>query len=121
MKQIPMITQYTITDKGVVGRKVPKYRLRSAEEEIEHQNGLGKAIQFYYGLECKKCCGVYPAYFTTDGFESRGYYVCLVCGKESKHGVMEHLARSNWNEGRYEWMPEEKNYQYSIFDLMKGE
>lgn len=119
MKQIPMITQYTITAKGTVSKKIPKYILKTAEEEAEHQKKLGNFLSFYYGLSCKKCCGVYPHYFTTDGFESKGYYVCLVCGRESKHGDMEHLARANWNEGRYERKPEEKEYQYTIFDFMR--
>ena len=119
MKQIPMTTLYTITSKGTISRKVPKYELKTAEDEAEHQRKLGNFLSFYYGLDCKKCCGVYPRYFTTDGFESKGYYVCLVCGKESEHGDMEHLARANWNEGRYEWKPEEKEYQYSIFDFMR--
>lgn len=117
-KQIPLITQYTITAKGTVSKKVPKYTLKSAEEEKEHQRKLGKMLSFYYGTRCKRCCGVFPAYFTTDGFESRGYYVCLVCGRESKNGAMEHLARANWNASRYEWIPED--YQYTIFDYLGG-
>ena len=123
MKQIPLITQYTITAKGTVSKKVPKYRLKSAEEEQEHQRKLGHSLSFYYGTLCKRCCGVYPAFFTTDGFESKGYYVCLVCGKESKHADMEHLARANWNEERYAWVPEsaKADYQYSIFDYLKGD
>ena len=118
-KDIPMITCYRLTDHGTETFKRPYYTIKSAEEEKAHQKKLGNSLGFYYGIGCKKCCGVYPLFLNTLDFADLGYYVCLVCGKEGAHEVMEHLARKAWNEGRYHWQPEYR--QMDIFDFLKME
>ena len=72
------------------------------------------------GMLGKKCCGVYPAFFTEQTFDSKGYYVCLVCGKESKHEVMPWIAAREWNRGNFIFDPQAENYQMTIFDILGG-
>ena len=116
---IPLVTWYIAgTNKSF---KKPKYELRTMEEEKEHQKKLGNCLGFYYGIRCKKCCGVYPAFHTTGGFKDEGYYVCLVCGKESEHQPMEWQARDSWNAEQYIWQPSDDEFrQMTINDWMKG-
>ena len=117
--KIPLTTVYTITGKGITKkRKEPLYKLVSAEEEKAHQDKLGDSVSFWYGTWCKKCCGVYPKFFTTESFDDKGYYVCLVCGKESKHTDMTWQARDAWNNGDYIFNPEQDDYQMTIFDYL---
>lgn len=118
MKEIPMTTMYRITKNGTDSFKVPKYELSTTEEIKAKQDKLGKNAGWYYGTNCKKCCDVFPAFFNEDGFENLGYYVCLVCGKESKHEPMPWQAKDRWNAGEYEWIPEDDK-QLSIFDLLE--
>lgn len=119
-KQIPLETWYGFKGDKKFTFKKPKYELKTAEEEKAYQEKLGNSLSFYYGTWCNKCCGVYPKFFTESGFRDYGYYVCLVCGRESTHQSMDWLARDSWNNGEYEWIPEAKeNEQLSIFDFMR--
>ena len=113
MKVIPTVTQI-IGGNPIRTRKVPMYKLKSQAEEAAHQQKLGKMAQYYYGTRCESCCGVKPKFFTDQDFAARGYYVCLVCGKESEHCDMHWQAKEAWNEHRYVYVPD--NYQYSMFD-----
>jgi hypothetical protein len=117
-KDIPLETVYISGSKGIRTEKRPQYILKTAEEEKAHQERLGKSVGFWYGTKCEKCCGVYPKFFTTLGFENLGYYVCMVCGKESKHCDMNWQARDAWNAHEYHFKPE--TYQYTIFDYIEG-
>ena len=117
---IPLTTWYRHTDKGITTFKKPKYILQTYEEIKAKQDKLGKNAAWYYGTDCEKCCGVYPAFMTEDSFENKGYYVCLVCGKESVHEPMSWIARDSWNAGRYKWKPSEF-YQMSMEEWLKGE
>ena len=118
---IPKTTQYII-QKNVLttSKKVPMYELKPAKEIKAHQDSLDKNAGWYYGTDCKKCCGVYPAFFTEQTFDSKGYYVCLVCGKESKHEVMPWIAAREWNRGNFIFDPQAENYQMTIFDILGG-
>lgn len=114
---IPLVTFYRIGKDGKTDSfKKPKYVLKSTAEIKAEQDRLGDGASWYYGTECEKCCGVYPAFMTDDGFKDLGYYVCLVCGKESEHEPMTWSARDAWNDHRYRWEP--TGYQMSIFDLI---
>ena len=120
-KEIPMVTWYKITSHGTESFKKPMYELQAAEVVKARQDALGKNVGWYFGTNCRKCHGVYPAFFTESGFEALGYYVCLVCGKESIHEPMPHIAARDWNADRYKWQPSGHEYvQMSIFDFMKG-
>lgn len=112
---IPLVTWNRVEGGKIKTFKKPKYELRPAKEIKEIQDRLGGLLNCYYGTTCKKCCGVYPAFMTEGGLTDYGYYVCLVCGKESKHEPMSWMARKSWNNGLYEWEP--TNRQLSIFDL----
>lgn len=114
---IPLITCYK-SGKTLTTFKRPMYELKPAEEIKAHQKKLGKNASWYYGTSCRKCCGVFPAYMTENSFESLGYYVCLVCGKESKHEVMPWIARDSWNNGEYKWIPDGTYEQLTIFDFI---
>ena len=111
---IPLVTWYRQTDKGIVTFKKPKYELKAAAVIKAKQDKLGDNADWYYGTNCKKCCGVYPAFYTEGGFRDYGYYVCLVCGKESIHKPMNWEAREAWNNEEYLWQPMYK--QHTIFD-----
>jgi hypothetical protein len=117
MKKIPMVKWYTVRKNGceVQCKKLPLYTLHSRKEELKKQKELGNMLGYYYGTDCDKCCGVYPKFFHTQGFEELGYYVCLVCGKESKHAPMPWQAREYWNSRKYEWEPER---QLTFEDLL---
>lgn len=115
--QIPKITQYTITENGTKSRKVPMYKLMPAEIVKARQDKLGENAGWYFGTWCNKCCGVYPASMSETGFDDLCYYVCLVCGKESKHCAMPWQARDEWNAGNYVFDPEKDDYQLTLFDM----
>ena len=121
-KDIPLKVIYTIHPDGrTTSRKEPLYRLHSAKEELDEQMSLAKRgadLGWYYGTKCEKCCGVFPKFFTEETFAAKGFYVCMVCGKESRHRSMAHLARESWNNGEFVFIPDA--YQYSIFDYLKG-
>lgn len=125
-KDIPLITRYTITKNGVKSYKKPMYEIKTYEEVKAHQDKLGDNTGWYYGVTCNKCCGVYPKFCTEQDFKGDGYYLCLVCGKESVHKSMPWQSAEEWNKGHYLWQPEEdktipKDYQMTIFDLLKSE
>lgn len=113
---IPLVTWYVGTKRTF---KKPKYRLHSAAEEKMEQDKLGRMLSMYYGTSCEKCCGVYPKFFTEGGFKDDGYYVCLVCGKESTHKPMAWQARDAWNNHKYIFNPETEFTQMTIFDLLE--
>ena len=115
-KDIPLQTIYSTSGKK---RKEPLYVLQPAEVIKAKQDKLGENAGWYYGTWCDKCCGVYPAFMSEQGFRDYGYYVCLVCGKESLHEPMPWQCRDDWNAGRYEWKPE-KVGQLTIFDWLEG-
>ncbi len=116
---IPLNTIYTIhTDGRTTKEKKPLYTLKTTEEVKAHQDKLGDNVAWYYGTWCKKCCGVYPAFFNEMNFNNYGYYVCLVCGKESEHCPMPWQSRDAWNEGRFLWKPSGTEfYQMSMAEL----
>ncbi len=117
-----MIEEYVATGNKIFKRKVPQYKLLPQEEVAERQNHLGRLLGCYYGIRCTKCHGVYPAIMTTPGFDSKCYYMCMVCGREGQHADMPHLAEKLWNDGVFKWIPEneQENYQLSFFDLIGG-
>ena len=115
-KDIPLMTCYRITEHGTETFKKPKYELKSKAEIMKKQEDLGENAGWYFGTWCEKCCDVFPALMTEDSFENKAYYVCLVCGKESKHFGMPWQCRDSWNKGEYLWKPEEEGYQMTIFD-----
>lgn len=118
-KKIPMETWYGWHGDKSYSFKKPKYELKTAKEEKEHQEKLGNCLGFYYGTNCDKCCGVYPAFFTEGTFRDYGYYVCLVCGRESKHQPMNWMAKDSWNNCEYKWVPDPKEHeQLSVFDYI---
>lgn len=117
---IPLETWYRQVDGKITTFKKPKYVLMSKQEAAEKQKKLGNLLEYYYGTKCDKCCGVYPMIVNEGGFRDFCYFVCPVCGKESKHNPMTWQSREAWNKGAYEWTPDklEENYQYTIFDFM---
>ena len=116
--KIPLITQYTITKNGTKSKRVPQYTLTTTEEMKAKQDALGESASMWYGTWCDKCCGVYPAFMNEQTFNNDGYYVCLVCGKESKHMPMPWQARDEWNAGNFIFNPQEDGCQLTIFDWL---
>ncbi len=116
-ERIPKVT-------WIVGKKTekrPLYSLHTAEEEMAVQNKLGKLLSYYYATNCEKCCGVYPKFYTEQGLTNYGYYVCMVCGKESTHHPMPWQSREAWNNHEYLFKPEPKNgYQFTLDDFIQN-
>lgn len=117
-KRIPMVTWYKISRKGIEKFKKPMYVLESTESIKAKQDRLGENAAWYYGTNCKKCCGVFPAFFTEQTFEGLGYFVCLVCGRESQHEHMAWQAEESWNAGRYCFEPKEEYKQITLWDVI---
>lgn len=117
---IPMETVIISGRGGIKTEERPLYTLVSEDEAKRHQDKLGKNAGWYYGVNCKKCHGVYPKHINEQNFRAFAYYLCPVCGKESKHCSMPWEAEKAWNNDEFEWAPKtsiEEGYQFSIFDL----
>lgn len=72
----------------------------TAEDEKRKQDNLAKHFNlgFWYGTDCKKCCGVFPKFETSYGFElDNCWYECQVCHRKSKRASMPWIAREDWN------------------------
>lgn len=78
--------------------------MKTAEEAKREQNELAKHydLGFWYGTGCEKCCGVYPKFRTSSGFDSYCWYECEVCGKRTKNASMPWIAEKDWNAGLFE-------------------
>ena len=117
---IPLVTWISTKGDKITTFKRPKYILHSAVEEKAEQDKLSSnMLPCYYGTWCEKCCGVYPKFFTEGGLKDYGYYVCMVCGKESAHKPMAWQARDAWNNHEYIFNPETECTQMTIFDLLE--
>ena len=73
------------------------------EEAIAKQADLAKDydLSYWYGTNCTKCCDVFPALMTSQGFDSKCWYECEVCGKKTEPQSMPWLAREAWNRGEF--------------------
>lgn len=73
------------------------------EEAAAHQAELAKhfKLSYWYGTKCKKCCGVFPKFRTTPGFDSKCYYECEVCGTRTEAVSMPWIAEEAWNKGEF--------------------
>ena len=83
----------------------------TAEQAKANQDELAKhyRLSYWYGTNCKKCCGVYPKFRTTNGFDSKCFYECEVCGTRTDLFPMPWLAERAWNNGEF------LETQYSMF------
>ncbi len=101
--------------------KRPLYTLHSKEEEKSEQERISRNydLSYWYGTGCEKCCGVYPKFYTDQDFSAYGYYVCMVCGKESTHHPMTWQAKDAWNKHEYKFSPEP--YQTTIWNFLSKE
>ena len=77
----------------------------------------GYRLEWWYGTDCEKCCGVYPKFMTSYvGLGEQCYYQCEVCGKRTKGCDMSHFAADAWN--RHEYLD---NRQMTIFEIEEGD
>lgn len=80
---------------------------KANQERIAERFDLG----WWYGIRCKKCCGVYPK-FMKSGDLLKCFYQCEVCGKRTPNDhEMPWLAEEEWNN-----MTEPE--QISLFTLL---
>lgn len=57
-------------------------------------------LEWWYGLNCKKCCGVYPRLQTEGNATIKDvFYICEVCGKRTPGQSMPWIAEKEWNRG----------------------
>ena len=71
------------------------------EEAKEKQADLAKHFDlgFWYGINCEKCCGVFPKFMTGGNQGMDCWYECEVCGKRTKPTTMPWIAEKAWNAG----------------------
>lgn len=77
------------------------------KEEAQVEQGrikmTGYDLGWWFGTECRKCCGVYPRFHDGGGTSREScWYECDVCGKRTKKCVMPHVAVEAWNRGEFE-------------------
>ena len=72
------------------------------EEALKKQTDLAQhyKLQWWYGTDCKLCCGVYPRYVT--GGDGSRWYECDVCGKRTAPKPFRTAARVAWNNEEFE-------------------
>ncbi len=71
------------------------------KEEQDRLKASGYYLGWWYGVGCKKCCGVYPKAMIKDGFYPKDfYYQCEVCSRRTSPETMPWLASAAWNEGK---------------------
>ena len=77
--------------------------MMTREQAKQNQDRLAKHynLAFWYGTNCEKCCGIYPKFMTTDGFETMCWYECEVCGKRTEKASMPWIAEEYWNKHQY--------------------
>ena len=74
--------------------------MKTFEEEMAEQERLRQYFNlgWWYGTNCKKCCGVYPKAMKKDGYDPNDfYYECQICGRRTKPYMMPWIAREAWN------------------------
>lgn len=75
---------------------LPEEAMAEQERIVKHFN-----LGWWYGVECKRCCRVFPKAMTTGTNDPNDfYYMCPVCGKRTRPVSMPWLARDEWNAGR---------------------
>lgn len=72
----------------------------------------GYKLSWWYGTDCRKCCGVYPKLMDNGGFDAKVFFQCEVCGRRSEAFSMPWLARDNWNSMNFDPIP----VQMSLFE-----
>lgn len=85
----------------------------TAKEAKANQDRIAKNFNlgWWYGVNCEKCCGVYPKLMVSGNCNEFCYFQCEVCGKRTKKEVMPWVAEEAWN--RHEWIEEVR--QLSLF------
>ena len=77
----------------------------TAEEAKRNQDKIvaeGWSLDFWYGTNCEKCCGVFPKLISPiGGTLDLCRFECEVCGKTTEAFEMPWLAEKAWNEGRF--------------------
>ena len=75
----------------------------TAEEAKANQDRIvaeGWDLGFWYGTNCKKCCGVYPKKVSIyQNGRDLCAYECEVCGRKTAPCDMPWQARDAWNRG----------------------
>ena len=69
------------------------------EEATAHQTELAKHydLSYWYGTNCKKCCGVYPKLMHSADPSGSCWYECEVCGTKTGFCSMPWIAAEQWN------------------------
>ena len=73
------------------------------EEAKEKQAQIAKQydLSYWYGTNCEKCCGVYPKFKVSSGFDCKCWYECEVCGKRTEPQEMPWICEKKWNNHEY--------------------
>ena len=74
-------------------------------------------LSWWYGTECRKCCGVYPKIVIRNVDNPKDVHLeCEVCGRKTKEYAMPWIAKEEWNE-HFEELKVPMQ-QISLFDFM---
>lgn len=75
-----------------------KEEAKAEQARISEHFDLGH----WYGVRCRPCCDVYPAFRSANDLSGLCWYECPVCGKKSTRQVMPWLAEEAWNRGDFQ-------------------
>ena len=72
-----------------------KEEAKAKQDRIVEQ---GFKLSWWYGTNCKKCCGVFPKFCTEgDPAADKCFFECEVCGKRTEGFMMPWQAEKAWN------------------------
>lgn len=87
----------------------------TALEAKRKQNEIlaqGYDLGWWYGTNCKKCCGVFPKLMFAKTYDPKDcYYQCEVCSKRTELKVMPWQAKEAWNNDECHY----ESLQMSLF------
>ena len=73
----------------------------AAKANQDRLKSLGYDLAWWYGTRCKKCCGVFPKFMTSDGMNHTCWFQCEVCGRRTEPQKMPWIAEKVWNKGEF--------------------
>ena len=88
--------------------------MMTPEEAKANQDRIAEhyKLGWWYGVNCKKCHGVYPKFMNTNDM-NKCFYQCEVCGRKTGVHDMPKQAEDDWNSMT-------GAVQTTIFDFMEN-
>lgn len=71
---------------------------KAIQDRIERR---GFNLGHWFGVKCKKCCGVYPRLMISEANGGGCWYECDVCGTRTEETTMPWISMELWNDGKF--------------------